>query len=483
MITSRRTFELLTVTVFLAVGMYFPPATAADNQRQPEERISIDHARVARSPQSAPARKQKSLVAQAAQGRVLADAPETPLDGSLVKNGLRGGVQQAGFVDGSGCGPVCDCGSCCDVDPGCGIEPGCGVEVGCGLEPGCGFEVGCGLEAAYDSVSGAIGPGCGVEGCLECGEASCGIEEFYSEPACGMETIGDCSCDACCVDSVPVFLPLLRINWCRFEFFAGVQGFKGPLSYANTSTTNQNARSGSGSFGFYEGFNEGRSLRRWLGCDMASQFGLRATQSNLYGDEFTNETRHQIFLTGGLFRRVDYGLQYGVVLDYLNEDWYFQGNSLQLRSELSWISGNCHVFGGQFMFGVNDQTSSTASRDVAGNLITTQIGFEPTDQYRVFYRRLLHGSGAWEAFGGLTSDDDGLLGASLNIPLRRNLVLSTGTTFLVPNQDITANDNEQEGWNISLGLIYRPGGPNGFGRYCRPMFDVADNGTFMLNRR
>ncbi len=440
-------------------------ATAANNERSAQkyaqERISIEHARIASPTQSPP----RSLMSRAANGDVLADPPEAPLDGSLVKGELR----QVGYLDGCDgqCGAVCDCPSC-GVEPGCGIEigsgieAGCGIEVGCGIEPGCGYEVGCGIE-----------PGCGYE-------VGCGIE-----PGCGYEVgcgIDDCSCDACCdeVDCVPLFLPLLRVNWCRFEFFAGVAGFTGPMNFADTGG---NRRDGSGSFGFYEGFNEGRSLRRWFGWDMAAQFGVRATQSHLSGASFTEETRNQVFVTGGLFRRVDYGLQYGIVIDYLSDDWYFRGDLVQLRSELSWRTEGCHVCGFQYFVGLNENSSDTVVRDGAGGTINGLVNVEPTDQYRFFYRRLLNQSGQWDAFAGWTENSDGLLGASMNLPLRRNLVLSTGATYVIPNGTVATPDYEEEVWNIALGLIYRPGGPNGSGRYCRPLFDVADNGSFLVDRQ
>ncbi len=348
-------------------------------------------------------------------------------------------------------------------------------------EPVCGFEVGCGIGAALERV----GPGCGVEGCTDCCESVCGAEGVYMDgPGCGMDAVGDCACDACgggCeVHTIPLCLPLLRINWNRFHFFAGVQGYKGPLNFPVTSATN-NSRTGSGSFGFHQGFNSGRSLKRWLGCDLASQFGLRATQSNLSGAEFTQETRHQIFLTYGLFRRVDYGLQYGVALDYLNDDWYFQGNLTQLRSELSWRSHGCHVFGFQSMASLGSDTSGTTVNDGTGNLISSTITFQATDQYRFFYRRLLASAGTWDAFAGWTDNDDGLLGANMNLPLRRCLMLQTGATYLIPQEGAASGGNREESWNISLGLVYRPGGPTGCGRYSRPMFDVADNGTFLVD--
>ncbi len=450
----NQTFSRWIAAVFVATTLTSGATAATKPTGQPNhdsERISIDHARVA-TPQNS---DRPSLVAAAATGRLLAEVPQAPLDGTLV----RGKVRKVGYLEGNGsdCGPVCDCPSCgaepvCGIEVGCGVEPGCGIEVGCGLEPGCGIDVGCGVE-----------PGCGYE------------------VGCGMESTGPCGCDACCdeIDSIPFCLPLLRVSWCRFDFFAGVQGYTGPMNHVSIPNV---GRASSGSFGFYEGFNEGRSLRSWFGWDMAAQFGARATQSNLSGASFTDEVRNQVFVTGGLFRRVDYGLQYGVVIDYLNDDWYFHGDLLQLRSELSWRTEGCHVYGFQYFAGINDDTSTTTIGNGLGGVTTGTVDFEATDQYRIFYRRLLASSGQWDAFGGWTDDDDGIVGTTLSLPLRRNIALSTGATFLFPTSD-DATDFEQESWNISLGLIYRPGGPQGCGRYCRPMFDVADNGTFMVDRK
>lgn len=276
---------------------------------------------------------------------------------------------------------------------------------------------------------------------------------------------------------------MLRMNWCRWDFFAGVQGYTGPMNHLGSRLLDSRLSDGSGSFGFYQGFNEGRSLRRWIGCDIASQFGLRATQSNLSGAHFTNENRYQVFLTGGLFRKVDYGLQYGLVFDYLNQDWFFQGDSIQLRGELSWRHDACHVCGFRFMSGLRNESSNTIFRDGDGNLQASVTLFEPTDQYRLFYRRLLARGGECTAFAGWTDRDDGLLGTNLSVPLRPHLLLAAGATYLIPNEGTSRGGYEEEGWNISLGFVFRPGGPQGCGRYCRPMFDVADNGSFMLDRR
>ncbi len=455
--------------------------TGAANSTMEQTRVMWRPKQSSSAPVAKRPAARSSLVSQAASGSLMTERPI-----ALSSHAPRGEVAQASFVDGSfsSCGPVCDCG-----DPGCGMEAVCGVEAGCGFEPACGMDVGCGFEVGCGAEFGE--PGCGLESCPSCcGEPVCGMENVYGGASCGTESFGGCDgscdggCDACCgAQTYPLYLPLLRIEWCRFDFFAGVQAFKGPMSFANTDGTNGRSRVGSGSFGFYEGFNEGRSLKPLLGWDMAAQIGLRATQSNLSGAEFTGERRNQIFVTGGLFRRVDYGLQYGAVVDYLSDDWYFRGNLTQIRGEISWKEHGFNTYGMQIMSSLGSDSATTSVRNAAGALFSSNISFESTDQYRVFYRRMLHNAGQWDAFAGWTDRSDTLLGASMTLPLRQKLALSTGATYLIPNEGKNNNGFQEESWNLAIGLVYRPGGSMGAGRYARPMFDVADNGTFMVDRK
>jgi hypothetical protein len=295
----------------------------------------------------------------------------------------------------------------------------------------------------------------------------------------------DCGCDSCvasCSPGCPIFLPYFKINWRRFSFFAGSQGFKGPANFASINENDLDQRIGSGSFGYYQGFNEGRSLNRWLGADLAAQFGLRATQSNLSGADFTSDKRYQVFLTGGVFRRVDFGLQFGLVLDYMRDDWYYQSDLTQLRGEVSWNNARSLTYGFQYMVGTNN-SQSTATTTIPGeDPVFTLVDFEPNNQYRLFLRRRLMRCGEGYAFAGWTDSDDGLVGSAVEIPVSGTMLLNTGATYLVPKSRGSLGANQRESWNISMGFTWRPGG-TGWGRYSRPLFDVADNGTFMVKRR
>jgi hypothetical protein len=496
MIASNRSLRRLFIAViFLTSAEMFASSASAQSRsgrgvasvsgspsQRPDygdSRILVDQARVARADAGQRSSRRSSMLQAVAYDEALTEVPMPPLDGSLVGSG----IQQAGFLDVAACGPACDCPSC-GIEAGCGLEMGCGAEVGCGAEIGCGTELACGAEV-----------GCGVGAFMEHlgpGTASCGVDASCdSGPVCGVESVcgvepGVCrgcdgGCDACCdVQSFPVFFPFLRINWCRFDFFAGVQGFTGPSNYANTGGTR---RDGMGSFGFYEGFNEGRSLRRWLNWDLASQLGARFTQNNLNDSSFTTDNRNQVFVTAGLFRRVDYGLQYGTVIDYLNDDWYYRANLLQSRSELSWKTQGCHVLGGQYFTALRDDTVESQATADNGTIVRSVETLESRDQYRIFYRRLLNGSGQWDFFGGWTDASDTIVGSTLVMPLRQRLALSAGATVVLPKESSGPSAYENEAWNVSVGLVYRPGGAQGCGPYCRPMFDVADNGSLVGRRK
>ena len=479
MITSYQSFRLLYIATFLALGAFFQssatfaaekdsrirsrqPVPASQRQASPPNRLrsSTPPQSLAESPQS---RRFDPPVRQLAE----LTASEERLIFSDVESVDVESVEQTGFVRPhlDNCGPVCDCGEC-------GYEESYSIDQPRGF-----FDMGCGIESIFSRCQGCN------QGCSECdGVMYQPGEMYFEDTGCGMEILGDCGCDACnpC-DTQPTLLPRIRFNWCRYEFFAGVQGYTGPLNHVGINTGNGVLRSGSGSFGFYEGFNRGKSLNRLLGLELASQFGVRGTQSNLSGAAFTTETRHQVFVTGGLFRRVDYGVQYGLVLDYMNQDWYFQGDSLQLRGELSWRTRDCNTFGFQFMAGLREETTSASITDEMGTTLTSDIDIKPTDQYRFFFRRPLSKHSEYNLMAGWTDNKDGLLGAGFNVPLNQRCSLSSGVTYLIPYEGKNRGGHEEENWNISLGLVYRPGGPQGCGRYCGPMFDVADNGTFMLD--
>jgi len=439
--TSGRAFVTIAIAVAIATPVSAQVTTnkLRSGQQYAGQQVQIPQARPATAPAAKP-----SAVRQAAAGVQPQPAPTHSRPGSLVRRAAHGELfdemppSRIPASEVAQVGYACGCDQCAAAHHAGDIGYG---EVACGAEPTCGIEVGCGFE-----------PGCGGYGC----------------------DVGACN------DCVGIHLPILRIDWRRFEFFAGVNSFTGPANHASDAGTR---RGGSGSFGFFEGFNTGRSLNRLLGLDLSSQFGVRATQSSLSGAEFTDDARSQVFVTGGLFRRVDFGLQYGLVVDYLYDDWWYRNNLMQLRGEISWNDNCGREFGYQFMASSDSSTSRTTLID-ANNVITSgTVSFEPTNQHRLFLRGNTAGGATYMAFAGGTDRGDGLLGGLLTSNFRNRFAVQGGVTYLIPSESNRAGGSENESWNLSMGIVFRPGGKNGAGRYCRPMFDVADNGTFLVDRK
>jgi hypothetical protein len=295
-------------------------------------------------------------------------------------------------------------------------------------------------------------------------------EEYYDEgeayygPGYGPRPFGrnwGDNCDPCCFQ-----LPRL----CYFEAFAGAHGFTGPLNR------------GTGSFGFQEGFNAGLPCL----CGTTFQGGINATQSNFQGSPFTPDDRTQLFTTLGLFRRVDCGLQAGLVIDYLHDNWDYQVDLAQLRGEFGWRMPDGNELGCWFAIGL-DQTTTNAQVPFYGNnsvtYRTSVLNVEPVDIYAFYYRRQFACGGEGRAFGGFTDDSRGLLGGNIRLPINPCWQFSTDFMYVVSNNDADFRFND-ESWNVSFNLVWTPcRGSGGCQNYCRPLLDVANNGSFLTRLR
>ena len=272
---------------------------------------------------------------------------------------------------------------------------------------------------------------------------------------------------------VPLCCLLPRPPLENFEFVSGVQGFTGPAN-----------RGGSGSFGFHEGINWGIPF-----CCMAWQWGATWTQSNFDGNYLTTESRDQTFVTGGLFRRVDWGFQGGLVVDFFHDRWDYTADLLQLRGELSWVFGcECQdELGFWFTSGMNDQDVSdlrvpTASSTAGIDVRITDATFEVNDIYAFFYRRQFCSGGQGRVFGGVTSNSQGLVGADFMLPLNQCWSVRSNFLYAGPQDDDTLNTPrfQTENWNVGISLVWTPC-PRTLAstNYFRPLFNVADNGSFL----
>lgn len=326
-------------------------------------------------------------------------------------------------------------------------------------------------------------------GCTSCG--SCGdVGGFFNE------------CDSCCGRGGCLpgecwlfgFGKVLREG----EYFGGVQSFRGPQfnvpGVGNVPGTNvPGVDFNDSSFGLYQGFNFGLPLCR-LSCGLfTTQFGFRATQTNFNGNAFTVEDRKQYFMTLGFFRRVDYGFQSGIAIDYLREQWFSDFDVAQFRGDLSWVFPGGTTMGFRYATNIEEDVTAGVVNVSAGPGNSTPVAFagqvvSTSDLYRFYGRRETAGGGFGNAFVGWTGDSQTVFGMDYDLPVRDRIALRSGFAYflgdsgLVPPTD-QAGGNANDAFNIYFGLVFRPRGLSYNRSYDRPLFSVADNGTMLISRQ
>jgi hypothetical protein len=286
----------------------------------------------------------------------------------------------------------------------------------------------------------------------------------------------DCACDGAgceaCFDDGCGLGGKLGCMLARTEFYQGVASFSGPVN-----------RGGTGSFGVEGGANLGAPL---LGSvyGLGWQAGVGGTLANLNGSNFTHDERRQFFATAGFFRRVDWGLQGGLVVDYLHEDWYANANLAQLRGEVSWVLPEGNDFGFWFTSGNGDDSVTATLQEGTALPTTSSEHWEVNNLYALFARRSFGNNAHGRVFAGWTSGSDGLLGGDFSIPFSDNWALRSAVTYVLPQEGELAGGHEQESWNLGIQLVYFPycGATDGHD-YYRPLFNVANNGVLMVERQ
>lgn len=268
----------------------------------------------------------------------------------------------------------------------------------------------------------------------------------------------------------------------NLTLFGGVHGFKGGPDQGVNSN-----------FGFHEGFNWGMPLFPHVGW--GAQAGGSIHHSDLSGYNIggvtTSSSRTQYFVTAGLFRRSQGmgpyggGHQWGVVGDYMADDFYANMRFGQVRAEASWLFGNCHELGFWGAFGAGEDTQ-VYRLDNQRRIIET---WQPQNLYAFFWRANWCCQAQTRLWGGFTGNGDGMVGGDAWAPVSDCLSLQGGFNYIIPDDtnNHLAEVNHRsnlEGWNVSINIVWHPAW-NARCQGCnpwRPLLPVADNSVFMLNR-
>lgn len=224
-----------------------------------------------------------------------------------------------------------------------------------------------------------------------------------------------------------------------------------------------------------------------LFCGLNVQAGARATQLDFNGTAAngfeTEDARTQVFWTAGVFFRAPAGCDgwsAGVVYDSLIEDYYRQYELSQLRAELSYSFGGLFDLGFRGAFALNEDDFDFLKLD---DELTIEGKATATSYYTMFLRTNFDQGAQATVFGGVTEWEEAIVGATMEAPLSDSFAIKGGATYIIPTERGLGNLRDEETWNVSAGIVWYLGGgarANACGE-TRPLFDVADNGTFLQN--
>lgn len=384
-----------------------PEAGAVESYQ--EEPIDLDTMKVQQ-----PRRTRSAM----AEPQMMMGEPEMAMGEPMMMGDPSGGVSYSHMGG-------CQCDACLG-NVGCGMcDPGCGMG-----DPGCGI----------------ADPGCG------CADPSCGV------PNCG-SCVGIPGPDYWCI---PLCFPRLK----DVTFWGGVHGFRGPRDFIPAGQSNSN-------FGFQEGVNlSGRApLVGFLFPELSYQVGFQALQSRLSGTATSSEDRDQQFITAGLFRRTDSGLQFGAVFDSMTDDLDERVTLNQVRYEISLKTPRGRELG---FWGANSTNDA----------VSDGVTYATIDQYNIFYRWNFKDGYQGRIWGGVSGDSEGIVGADFYAPLNDRWSVQTGFNYQIPDENAGLAGVSQESWNIGIDLVWHWGrtARKGCRSPFRPLFQVADNGWMFVDR-
>ncbi len=260
----------------------------------------------------------------------------------------------------------------------------------------------------------------------------------------------------------------------NLQLEAGALAMRNPLDFED-----------SGNFGAQFALNWASAQP--LFCGLNVQAGARATQLDFNGTEangfITDDARTQVFWTAGVFFRAPFGCDgwsAGVVYDSLIEDYYREYELSQLRAELSYSFGGLCDIGFRGAFALNEDDFDFLRLD---DELTVEGKATATSYYTMFLRTNFDQGAQATVFGGVTEWEEAIVGATAEAPLSDSFAVKGGATYIIPSERGLGNLRDEETWNVSAGFVWYLGGgarANACGE-TRPLFDVADNGTFLQN--
>lgn len=280
----------------------------------------------------------------------------------------------------------------------------------------------------------------------------------------GCHTGGCCGLFGCIWSAL---YPLLRHS----DLSAGAYAYRDPFEISHDSN-----------FGFDLGFNW-TLPRRIFG--LTWQAGFRYTRSGKeevdfeeLDIDFAEDEYHrtQLFWTSGLFyRHPGSPWKFGAVYDSVRDETMWTYTIGQVRAELSRSIAQNTDIGFRGAFRLDDELLNFSSRD------KNYTGkFSAQNYYTGFLRHTFVTGAEGMVSAGVTEAEEALIGARLEVPVTNHSCIRNNFVYIFP-KDREKKDTLDDSWSASISWVVYFGGSSygGLANPFKPLFDVADNTTFL----
>jgi len=217
---------------------------------------------------------------------------------------------------------------------------------------------------------------------------------------------------------------------------------------------------------------------------IGAQAGTSGVIADFYGTEFTgSRERTQNFTTVGVFQRLCVGgraLKYGLAFDWLFDEYYASFTMSQWRVKLAYeVSPVAEI--GLWSTIPNDGDHALLGIDPQ---VPVLDAFKPFAQGSLYWQQCWSNGATTTTYVGI-ADEPGawVFGGDGRIPMTPRLAFVGNVHYIAPSAE-GVPAQEEEVWNISVGLEWTPGACANRCRVgqFRPLFRLADNGLFAVRR-
>ncbi len=335
------------------------------------------------------------------------------------------------------------------------------------------------VDNVYDPFSVNPYSGVGRNHCLSkeyypgfISSQSCSEPAFRTTPP--VEAYGnDFSGNSICFSNL---CPTLAYTLQNTQFEVGVLGFRNPVNLIDQ-----------GNFGVDLNLNWSTPSKILWG--LSGQAGGRISGTTLSGKiegyNFSQD-RTQFFLTTGFFYRDPANCwQMGAVYDSMRDSNYEKYTLGQARVEISRKICTDLDFGFRGAFAINDKLVNLWSFNSNNQkLDTIEDHLAPVSWYTGFFRKYFECGGEGMIFCGATEYGDTMAGGQMEVPISNNASLRNSCTYVFNNSKSgKSNTFFENTWSFSASFVFYLGGNSreSMKNPLRPLFEVADNGSFLQN--